>query len=294
MCVCNETKSSVQRNHLIFSSCVRELLVIHWKVIVPFHPPLTPLFLPFIPNPISNYSSVLCVSSLYPSCKFKEITYTDTSNYYNKYELGWRKTKDEILSCCHWNVLSQRSGNNLEVIVVFEYSWGVVCSNEQSCHSIILGEASVPLHDAGLDVGYGEGRRLLVRGRGFQIGLLPGGWGRNRSGDEVGRQWGLQRVRGGHVCPIHLGQVRGQLGELGGLRHLLLAHPGRLRPWLSAQFFRRWSNLGGLPQLMICNLNAIQGRRQRKDLVRMRKGSLTGQTGLLDQRVSVEKLDPLL
>ena len=59
---------------------------------------------------------------------------------------------------------------------------------------VVLGEAAVPLHDARLDVGDGEGRGLLVRRGGFQVGLLPGGRGRNGRGDEVGRQRGLQRV----------------------------------------------------------------------------------------------------
>ena len=59
---------------------------------------------------------------------------------------------------------------------------------------VVLGEAAVPLHDAWLDVGDGEGRGLLVRRGGLQVGLLPGGRGRNGRGDEVGRQRGLQRV----------------------------------------------------------------------------------------------------
>ena len=94
--------------------------------------------------------------------------------------------------------------------------------------------------------------------------------------------------------PAHLAQAGGQLGELGGLGPLLLAHPRRLRPRLSTEFLRRRGHLGGLSQLVVCDLNAVQGGRQRENLVGVRKGSLAGQAGLLDQRVRVKELDALL
>lgn len=53
---------------------------------------------------------------------------------------------------------------------------------------VVLWKAAVPLHDAGLDVGYGEGCRLFIRGRSFQVGLLPRRRGRNGSGNEFRRQ----------------------------------------------------------------------------------------------------------